>query len=147
MLDEQYLGSKTVTLMLVADDEVDIRGMKRALDELRVANPLVVAHDGVEALEYLRGENGRSKVRSPYIIVLDLNMPRMNGIEFLAELRADEDLKKSVVFVLTTSQADEDRKRAYEYNVAGYISKSKPQESLRAAVRLIDLYWTIVELP
>ena len=146
-MQDDYPGSRTVSLLLVDDDEVDIRGMKRALDELRVANPLFVAHNGVEALEYLRGENGRSRIQPPYIIVLDLNMPKMNGIEFLAELRKDPELKQSVVFVLTTSRAEEDRSRAYEYNVAGYISKTRPQESLRDAVQLIDMYWTIVQLP
>lgn len=147
MHDGHYLGGQPVSLLLVDDDEVDIRGMKRALDELRVANPLFVAQNGIEALEYLRGENGRVRIQPPFIIVLDLNMPKMNGIEFLAELRADPELRRSVVFVLTTSSAEEDKQRAYEYNIAGYISKTSPKESFSEAVKLIDLYWTVVQLP
>lgn len=146
-MHDDYLGSRTVSLLLVDDDEVDVRAMKRALDELRVANPLFVARDGKEALDHLRGENGKSRIKPPFLIVLDLNMPRMNGIEFLAELREDPELRQSIVFVLTSSRAEEDKRRAYEYNVAGYISKTRPHESLREAVQLIDMYWTIVQLP
>jgi len=147
MASDVKAGEHTVQLLLVDDDEVDIMGLQRALRELRVSNPVTVAHDGIEALEILRGQNGREILPSPYIIILDLNMPRMDGIEFLAEIRADEMLKSSIVFVLTTSSAAEDKKRAYAYNVAGYISKASPAESLVEAVKLINLYWAIVQLP
>lgn len=140
-------ASSMVSLLLVEDDEVDIKGFKRALKELRISNPFLVAHNGLQALDMLRGTNGSARLDGPYIIILDLNMPRMDGIEFLRELRADKNLRQSVVFVLTTSSDERDRERAYEYNVAGFISKSEPADSLREAIKLIDLYWAIVQLP
>lgn len=136
-----------VKLLLVEDDDVDVMGVKRAFKTLKIANPLFIAHDGIEALEYLRGENGREKVTSPYIILLDLNMPRMNGIEFLNEIRNDPDLRQSIVFVLTTSARDEDKVKAYDHNIAGYMLKSDPTKSFQEAMQLLDYYWTIVELP
>ena len=139
--------AKPVNLLLVEDDDVDVMGIQRALQSLKVSNPITVARDGVEALECLRGENSKEKICRPYIILLDLNMPRMGGIEFLDEIRADSELKKSVVFVLSTSSADEDIIDAYDHNVAGYIVKTDPLNSFVDAVRLIDYYWTIVELP
>lgn len=140
-------GGQPVTLLLVEDDELDLMGIQRALEELKIKNPVLVAHDGVEALEHLRGENGRQKLAGPFIILLDLNMPRMNGIELLDELRGDPELRRSIVFVLTTSSADEDRVQAYEHNVAGYIVKADPKDGFREAIELIDFYWTIVALP
>ena len=103
----------TVNLLLVDDDEVDVQGLKRAFAKSRIGNPITVARDGIEALEFLRGENGRPQLPKPHLILLDLNMPRMNGLEFLKEIRADEDLKKSVVFMITTSKGEEDKARAY----------------------------------
>ena len=136
-----------VTLLLVDDDDVDILAMKRAIDELRFSNPIVVAHDGQEALDCLRGENGREKLDPPYIILLDLNMPGMGGIEFLEILRSDPVLKSSVVFVQTTSNADHDKQLAYDLNVAGYVTKSSPAESFLKSLKMLNYYWNIVELP
>ena len=137
----------TVNLLLVEDDEVDVQGLKRAFAKSRIANPIAVARDGIEALEMLRGENGRTKLPKPHLILLDLNMPRMNGIEFLEVLRADEDLKASVVFMITTSKADEDKTRAYGHNVAGYIVKQDPANTFMEAVSLLEHFWKVVEFP
>lgn len=136
-----------VNLLLVEDDEVDVQGLKRAFAKSRIGNPITVARDGIEALEILRGENGQAKLAKPHMILLDLNMPRMNGLEFLEALRADEDLKTSVVFMITTSKAEEDKARAYEKNVAGYIVKQDPANTFMQAVALLEHYWKIVELP
>jgi len=136
-----------VNLLLVEDDEVDIQGLKRAFAKSRIGNPITVARDGIEALEFLRGENGRPKLAKPHLILLDLNMPRMNGLEFLEAIRADEDLKRSVVFMITTSKAEEDKARAYEQNVAGYIVKQDPANTFMQAVALMEHYWKIVEFP
>ncbi|WP_282609702.1 response regulator [Pelagibius sp. Alg239-R121] len=141
------MTDKTVTFLLVEDDEVDVKAIKRSLLELRIANPLIVARDGREALEHLRGQNGREKIVSPFLILLDLNMPRMNGLEFLAELRSDRELNTSVVFVLTTSRDERDRLSAYEKHVAGYIVKSNVADSFAEAMKLIDHYWRVVEFP
>jgi len=136
-----------VNLLLVEDDEVDIQGMKRAFAKSRIGNPITVARDGIEALEFLRGENGRPKLPKPHLILLDLNMPRMNGLEFLEVIRADEDLKRSVVFMITTSKAEEDKTRAYDQHVAGYIVKQDPANTFMQAVALMEHYWKIVEFP
>ena len=136
-----------VNLLLVEDDEVDVQGLKRAFAKSRIGNPITVARDGIEALEILRGENGQAKLAKPHLILLDLNMPRMNGLEFLEAIRADEDLKTSVVFMITTSKAEEDKTRAYEKNVAGYIVKQDPANTFMQAVALLEHYWKIVEFP
>lgn len=136
-----------VNLLLVEDDEVDVQGLKRAFAKSRIGNPITVARDGIEALEILRGENGQAKLAKPHLILLDLNMPRMNGLEFLEAIRADEDLKTSVVFMITTSKAEEDKARAYEKNVAGYIVKQDPANTFMQAVVLLEHYWKIVEFP
>ncbi|CCQ74321.1 response regulator [Magnetospira sp. QH-2] len=137
----------TVTVLLVDDDEVDVEGVKRAFAEHKIANPVRVARDGVEGLEILRGTNGQVMLDRPYLILLDINMPRMNGFEFLEALRADPDLKQSVVFMLTTSATDEDRARAYDQNIAGYIVKSRAGIGFLETVTMLDHYWRVVELP
>ena len=140
-------GGPTVNLLLVEDDQVDVQGLKRAFAKSRIANPISTARDGIEALEILRGQNGHEKLAKPHLILLDLNMPRMNGIEFLEEIRKDEDLKGTVVFMITTSKADEDKARAYGHNVAGYIVKQDPANTFMEAVSLLEHYWKVIELP
>jgi CheY-like chemotaxis protein len=137
----------TVNLLLVDDDEVDVQGLKRAFTKSRIGNPITVARDGIEALEVLRGENGKPKLPKPHLILLDLNMPRMNGFEFLDTIRADEEFKSTVVFMITTSKAEEDKARAYGKHVAGYIIKQDPANTFMQAVSLLEHYWKIVEFP
>lgn len=134
---------KTVSLLIVDDDDIDVMGIRRALEKLKIANPSFRARDGLEALEMLREE----VVPAPFIVLLDLNMPRMNGIEFLRELRADNFLMATVVFVLTTSKADEDMAMAYEKHIAGYMTKSAINRDFMGAIGLLEHYWRIVELP
>ena len=141
------MTTNTVTFLLVEDDEIDVKVIKRGFKSLKLANPIRIARDGIEALEILRGENGQERVPKPYLILLDINMPRMNGIEFLQAIRADKDLKSSIVFVLTTSASDEDRVNAYNHNVAGYIIKSKVMDSFTNALDMLDHYWKVVEFP
>ena len=136
-----------VNLLLVDDDEVDVQGLKRAFIKSRIGNPITVARDGIEALEFLRGENGRAKLPKPHLILLDLNMPRMNGIEFLETIRADEELKTALVFMITTSKDEEDKARAYGQHVAGYIVKQDPANTFMQAVSMLEHYWKIVEFP
>lgn len=131
--------NRPITLVLVDDDDVDIMSIRRALSAKRIENPLVVAHDGIEALEHLRGENGRERVEPPFIILLDLNMPRMDGIEFLGELRADPALQHSVVYVLTTSSAQKDKLEAHAHNVDGFITKGASQDVVNDVIDLLTL--------
>lgn len=135
--------NKCITVLLVDDDNIDVMGIKRAFDKLKIKNPIVVARDGVEALEKLR--NG--EVPRPYLILLDLNMPRMNGIEFLDVLREDKELRDSIVFILTTSKAEQDKWSAYQRNIAGYIVKENVGKEFLDAISLLDMYWRIVEMP
>lgn len=139
--------SKPASLLLIEDDEVDIAAVRRALTVLKIANPLHVANDGIEALDMLRGTNGVDKIPRPYIIVLDLNMPRMDGREFLTEVREDPELSESIVFVMTTSRDEADKRAAYSQHVAGYIVKEDPIGTFRQAINLLDHYWRLVELP
>jgi len=134
-----------VNLLLVEDDELDIQGIKRAIGALKITNPLTVAHDGIEALEHLRGEGGKEKIASPCVIFLDIHMPRMSGLEFLDELRKDESLNDMRVFVLTVSNQDDDIYRAYKNDVDGYIVKSDPANSLNKALQLLNYSWTLVK--
>lgn len=140
-------NSEEVTLLVVEDDDIDAMAIDRSFKKLRLANTLVRAKDGVEALEFLRGENGQEQITRPYMLLLDLNMPRMNGIELLAELRKDPDLSDTVVFILTTSAADKDKVAAYHQNVAGYIVKSEIKNTFLNVIELLNCYWKIVTLP
>ena len=140
------LEPKTVQLLHVEDDDLCIMGLVRAFKVAKIANPVSFAHDGIDALEMLRGTNGRARLPRPYSILLDLNMPRMGGIEFLEELRKDDDLRRSIVFVMTTSDADEDKVKAYNLGVAGYILKTPANAFLETAA-LLDTYWRVVEFP
>jgi CheY-like chemotaxis protein len=141
------LDPKTVHLLHVEDDDLCLMGLNRAFKAAGIANPVSFAHDGIEALDMLRGTNGRPRLSRPFLILLDLNMPRMNGIEFLGELRTDEELKKSIVFIMTTSDANEDKVKAYNLGVAGYILKSNPANAFSEATALLDIYWRVVEFP
>lgn len=135
--------SKEVTLLLVEDDDVDAMTIERSFKTNRIANPIIRAYDGREALEMLRN----NQVNSPYVILLDLQMPRMNGIEFLEALRADKELAHSVVFVLTTSKAEEDMIAGYEKNIAGYFLKDQSGDNFIDLVNVLDSYWKVVHFP
>jgi CheY-like chemotaxis protein len=139
--------NRTVTILLVDDDKVDTIAVRRSFRDLKIVNPVIEAHNGIEALERLRGENGYEKVPAPYLVLLDLNMPRMGGIEFLQELRNDPALRPALVFVMTTSAAEEDRKMAYTWNVAGYVLKHRPGQSFLEAIGMIEHYWRVIEFP
>jgi CheY-like chemotaxis protein len=139
------MTSRPATVLLVDDDEIDCETVQRAFRKLQLSNPITVAQDGVEALEILRTpENG---VPRPYLILLDLNMPRMGGLEFLEELRRDELLHDSIVFVLTTSDAERDKRAAYEHHVAGYMVKSNLGDGFADLARVLGQYTQTVEFP
>jgi CheY-like chemotaxis protein len=141
------MNHRPVTILLVEDDKVDVMAIRRSFRELKIANPLIEAGNGVEALERLRGQNGFDKLPSPCLVLLDLNMPRMNGLEFLEEVRHDPDLRRTIIFVMTTSRADEDRTSAYDKNVAGYVLKERAGEAFLDSVRMLNSYWLLVEFP
>lgn len=139
--------SGAVNILLVEDDDGDAKAVRRAFSKAKIANPILRAIDGIEALEMLRGENGREKLPKPNILLVDLNMPRMNGFQLVKALRADPELKRSIVFLLTTSKSEEDKAAAYDLNVAGYIIKQNAGVDFLNLVGMIDSYWRIVEMP
>lgn len=139
--------TKTVTILVVEDDDLDFKAFDRALKSLRLANPVIRAIDGIEALDILRGKNGHEKICSPYMIVLDLSMPRMGGLEFLDQVRADPVLTDSIIFVLTSSAADYDITEAYKRHIAGYITKGSPASGIEEAIKMIDHFWRVIEFP
>jgi CheY-like chemotaxis protein len=141
------MSDKMINILLVEDDEVDVMNVKRAFQKNNLTNPLYHAGNGIEALTMLRGVDGQSPIPIPRIILLDLNMPRMGGIEFLHELRKDDILKNISVFVMTTSNEDKDKVDAYNLNVAGYILKPLSMENFVSAVSILKNYWTLCEYP
>lgn len=130
-------------ILLVEDDKVDAMTIKRALKEIKVTNRLDIARNGEEALEFLRND----KNEKPGIILLDLNMPKMNGIEFLKEVKQDDILKSIPVVVLTTSKEEQDRVESFKLSVAGYMIKPVDYLKFVEVMKTINMYWTLSELP
>lgn len=141
------LHGKPLNILLVEDDDGDAKAMERAFIKARIANPIVRMVDGVDALDLLKGTNGKTKIPSPNILIVDLNMPRMNGIQLVQAIRADEEIRQAIVFVLTTSKREEDKMAVYNLNVAGYIVKATAGQDFLRLVDLMNCYWRIVELP
>lgn len=130
-------------ILLVEDDQVDIMTILRALKEIHVSNPVVSMENGEAALEWL----SRAGCELPCIILLDLNMPIMNGIEFLRLVKQDERLRRIPVVVLTTSEEQEDKVRSFDLGVAGYMAKPVDYRRFVEIMRSIDMYWTLSEMP
>ena len=134
------------TFLLVEDDEVDIMAVQRAFKLANILNPLFIANNGLEALDYLRGENGRKQVIWPYIVLLDLNMPQMDGLEFLTEIRKDHQLRRSPIVVLTSSKDDTDVAGAYDKQVAGYLCKPVTVAKMVECMAALGHYWALCEM-
>jgi CheY-like chemotaxis protein len=129
--------------LLVEDDSVDAIMVKRALEILKVTNPLVNYSDGEEALNYLRDPNNKK----PGIILLDLNMPKMDGLEFLKVIKANDDFRKIPIIALTTSDDERDITESFKHGIAGYMVKALDNKTFVETIRIIDRYWTLSELP
>ena len=130
-------------ILLAEDDSVDVLTIQRALKEIKVTNRLDVVENGVEALNFLRDPAHQK----PCLILLDLNMPKMNGIEFLKEFKQDDHLKMIPVIVLTTSREERDKIESFANGVAGYMIKPVDYKQFVEVLRAIDLYWTLSEFP
>jgi CheY-like chemotaxis protein len=138
---------KPLHIILIEDDEIDAEAIERAFRELGVALKVTRFVDGRAALEALKSPFGRQLQNEPYLILLDLNMPRMNGLAFLDELRKDPYLKRSIVFALTGSEQNEDKAAAYDRRVAGYLIKSSLGRDYSALRELLEVYYQAIEFP
>jgi CheY-like chemotaxis protein len=139
---------RRLNILLVEDDDLDVMNVQRAFKKNNISNPLYTASNGLEALEMLRGHSDLATVpRERRIILLDLNMPKMGGIEFLKELRSDPELRGTTVIVLTTSDEERDKVEAYNLNVAGYILKPVTLLAFVELMATLNKYWSVNELP
>lgn len=139
-----------IPILLVEDDQVDVMTVQRAFKRNNIINPLTVVGNGLEALEYLHHQGAfadHTAFPTPGIILMDINMPVMNGIECLKAIKADEHLRKLPVIMLTTSKEECDRVESFRLSVAGYIIKPVEFEKFVEAVKVLNLYWTLSELP
>lgn len=137
------MANTSISVLLVEDDEIDVMGVKRAFQSSKSPNNIIVAGDGLRALEILRDRNS---ILRPYLVLLDLNMPRMGGIEFLDEIRKDEELKNTIVFVLTTSKAPDDIQKAQSRHIAGYIVKGRREGGFIDVAELLNHYARVCEV-
>ena len=135
----------TVQILVVEDDQVDVMALKRAFKKEGITNPVTWAENGIEALEMLRGL--AATVSKPRIVILDINMPRMTGLEFLDVVRADPELESLIVFIFTTSRQESDIAHAFGRQVAAYVVKPSDGAGLREAVKRLRSLWEISELP
>ena len=134
---------RDLNILLVDDDQVDVLTVERAFEKAHTKNRLFIARDGIEALEMLRGD---AIPRERRLVLLDLNMPRMNGIELLRALRNDPKLKHTAVVVMTTSTDDRDRLEAYKQRIAGYVVKPVTFHAFEEVMAALDQYWRLMEL-
>lgn len=137
------MSERKAHFLIVENNEVDVENITRGLRRLNIGNSVTRAKDGFEGLDILRGLNGHDPLPRPYVIFLDLNMPRMNGLEFLEALRADEALADSPVFVLTTSDRQKDIESAFAYNICGYVVKPVKIDQMLQALSTLNMSWNL----
>ena len=141
------MSKSETSVLLVEDNDLDVENLQRCLRRMNIENPVFRAKDGIEGLDVLRGRDAETGMKRPYVVLLDLNMPRMNGIEFLEELRRDEAIADTPVFVLTTSDHHQDVQAAHRHNVCGYIVKPLERARMMEALEMLSSYWHICKLP
>lgn len=136
-----------VKILLVEDDDVDAESVVRGLARADIHNPLVRARDGVDAMDTLLGTNGKQRLEPPYLLLIDITMPRLDGLGLIRKIRSNRKLKRTIIFVLTTSDSERDCAAAYDAHVAGYILKSSSPEHYAALSRMLDYFLSIVSPP
>jgi CheY-like chemotaxis protein len=141
------MNSSQVTILLVEDDDVDATTVVRGLSRADIHNPLLRARDGIEAMEMLLGTNGQQALPPPYLLLVDVRMPRLDGLGLVRRIRSNRLLQRTIIFILTTSDSDRDRAAAYDAHVAGYIVKSNAPDEFHALARMLDYYLSIVAPP
>ena len=146
-MKEENMPGRAFQILLVEDDEIEAEAIRRSFRKYHLPNTITVAPDGLAALELLHGTAMGGSAYHPNLILLDLNMPRMSGLEFLDMLRQDPLLRRNIVFVLTTSNREEDKVAAYDRQVAGYLVKSHLGDDFVRLTQLLDTYWQVIEFP
>jgi CheY-like chemotaxis protein len=141
------MSASQVTIVLVEDDDIDAQSVIRGLASAKIINPVIRARDGAEALELLLGTGGKKRLGQPYLLLVDIRMPRLDGLALVRAIRANPSLQRTIVFILTTSDSDVDRLNAYNAHVAGYIVKSDSPEQFLRLARMLEYYIMIVALP
>jgi len=141
------MSVRQATILLVEDDDVDAETVERGLKAARIEATLVRARDGVEAFDLLEGRNGRQKIKPPLLLLVDIRMPRMDGLSFIRAVRRNISLQRTIVFVLTTSDSERDQLAAYNEHVAGYIVKTGAADQYDRLALMLEYYLSIVELP
>lgn len=141
------IATQHIPLLVVDDDELEVVAIRRGLKKINLNIPFCHAKDGLEALDFLRGKHGHDKLGKPFLVLLDINMPRMNGHEFMREVRADPELCDTVIFVLTTSNDESDMTEAYQNQAAGFIVKSHLKGDYQSLAMMLKTYWDVVLLP
>jgi CheY-like chemotaxis protein len=136
-----------INILLVEDDDGDAMAVERTFRKAGITNSIVRAVDGIEGLQILKGTDRHARLAKPNLLLVDLNLPRMNGIQLVTAIREDHELHDAVIFVLTTSKRQQDKSAAYALNVAGYILKEKSGEDFQSLFNLVNSYQRIVELP
>lgn len=149
MTTNELGNTQPLSIFLIEDDDGDAKAVKRAFSKERIANPIIRAMDGIEALEMLRNEADTNPLKGhePFVMLVDLNMPRMGGHQLITEIRKDPKLKHIIIFVLTTSKSEEDKMKSYALNVAGYILKERAGKDFLNLIELFNAYVKLVELP
>jgi CheY-like chemotaxis protein len=141
------MDTRQVKILLIEDDDIDATTIERGLMNANILNPLVRAHDGIEAMELLLGTNNRSALDPPYLLLVDIRMPRLDGLGLIRRIRSNPMLHRTIIFVLTTSDSDRDRTAAYDAHVAGYIVKSNAPDQFHALAKMLEYYVLIVTPP
>jgi len=138
---------RNINVLLVEDDDVDAEYIVRSMRELGFPNPITIVANGLEAIHVLRGDEAHKPLPRPYAILLDLYTPTMNGLEFLEAVRHDKELSSSVIFVVTNSDRENDKKVAYEKRVAGYFLKERVFDDMRRLPQFLTSYFRLSEFP
>lgn len=136
-----------VKLLLIEDNDIDQEIVRRAFRSADIPCELLVARDGGEAIDIMLGDSGNEPLGRPYLVMLDLDMPGVDGLEFLSEIRADPILRRTVIFILTGAIRDQDRDRCYDHCVAGVLLKDRLSSDPIPLVSMLNDYWTLVDFP
>lgn len=146
----QHMNNKpkidpAIKIIVIDDDDVDAQSIERSLRSADVNNEIIRAYDGIDALDLLKGANGKEKLTKPYILLIDLMMPRMDGITFIKTLRFESDITPEMIFVLSGTDSDEQCTQAYDLNITGFIKKDRAGRDFLRLTKILEQYYEVIE--